>query len=436
MKRLTDWQKRAQSAQDVVAHLKSQQRVFVHGAAATPTPLLDAMVARTDLEGVQLYHLHLNGRCRFAEARYRGLFVSNSLFTGPALREPIREGRADFVPVFLSDIPALFRTRRIPLDVALLQLSPPDEHGNCTLGTSVDAARSASENAAIVLAEINERMPRTHGATVVPFSRVTAFVHTDRPLHEAECATITAVEAQIGAHVAELIEDGATLQMGIGAIPDAVLARLGNKHDLGVHTEMFSDGLIPLFEAGVVNNTKKAVHAGRIATSFVSGSRALFDFVNDNQRVHFSPCDRTNDTAIIRQNPRVCAINSAIEVDLTGQVCADSIGHTIYSGIGGQMDFMRGAVLSPGGKAILALPATAKGGQVSRIVLQLKPGAGVVTTRGHVDYVVTEYGAVRLHGLSLRQRAEALISIAHPDFRDELRREVNALRHFVLGAGT
>ncbi len=265
---------------------------------------------------------------------------------------------------------------------------------------------------------------------MVPFARISAFVHTDRPLHEAECAPMTAVEDQIGAHIAELIEDGATLQMGIGAIPDAVLARLGNKHDLGVHTEMFSDGVIPLFEAGVINNSKKVVHAGRIVTSFVSGSRGLFDFVNDNQLVHFSPRDRTNDTSIIRQNPRVCAINSAIEVDLTGQVCADSIGHTIYSGIGGQMDFIRGAVLSPGAKAILALPATAKGGQLSRIVLQLKAGAGVVTTRGHVDYVVTEYGAVRLHGLSLRQRAEALISIAHPDFRGELRREVNALRHF------
>ncbi len=265
---------------------------------------------------------------------------------------------------------------------------------------------------------------------MVPFARISAFVHTDRPLHEAECAPMTAVEDQIGAHIAELIEDGATLQMGIGAIPDAVLARLGNKHDLGVHTEMFSDGVIPLFEAGVINNRKQVVHAGRIVTSFVSGSRGLFDFVNDNQLVHFSPRDRTNDTSIIRQNPRVCAINSAIEVDLTGQVCADSIGHTIYSGIGGQMDFIRGAVLSPGAKAILALPATAKGGQLSRIVLQLKAGAGVVTTRGHVDYVVTEYGAVRLHGLSLRQRAEALISIAHPDFRGELRREVNALRHF------
>jgi 4-hydroxybutyrate CoA-transferase len=430
MKPPHDWQRRAKSAQDVVSHLKSEHKVFVHGAAATPTTLLEAMVGRTDLEAVELFHLHLSGPCSFAEPRCKHMFRSNSLFTGPALRLPIREGRADYVPVFLSDIPALFRNRRIPLDVALLQLSPPDQHGNCTLGPSVDAAKSASESAPILLAEINEQMPRTHGASVVPFERVTAFVHTNRPLHEAQCAAPTPVESQIGEHIAGLIEDGATLQMGIGAIPDAVLARLGNKHDLGVHTEMFSDGLIPLLEAGVVNNCRKAVHAGRTVTSFISGSRALFDFVNDNQLVQFYPCDRTNDTSLIRQNPRVCAINSALEVDLTGQVCADSIGHSIYSGIGGQMDFMRGAVLSPGGKAILALPSTAKAGQLSRIVLALKPGAGVVTTRGHVDYVVTEYGAVQLHGLSLRQRAEALISIAHPDFRAELRREVSELRHY------
>jgi 4-hydroxybutyrate CoA-transferase len=433
MKRYPGWQQRAVGARDVVAHLKNRHKVFVHGAAATPTTLLDAMVERTDLEGVQLFHLHLSGPCRFSEARHQHAFISNPLFTDHGMRRPVEEGRAFFVPVFLSDVPALFATRRIPLDVALVSLSPPDEHGLCTLGTSIDAAKTATEHATIILAEINEQLPRTHGATVVPFERVTAFVHTDRPLHEAPGGVIGAVENQIGEHIAELVEDGSTLQMGIGAIPNAVLSRLGNKHDLGVHTEMFSDLLVPLIEAGVVTNRRKKVHPGRTVTSFVNGTRALFDFVHDNQLVEFHPCDRTNDTALIRKNPRVVAVNAALEIDLTGQVCADSIGHRIYSGIGGQMDFIRGAALSEGGKAIIALPSTAKQGQVSRIVSTLKPGAGVVTTRGHVQYVATEYGVVDLHGLNLKQRAQALISIAHPDFRAELTREVIGLRHFDLG---
>jgi len=267
----------------------------------------------------------------------------------------------------------------------------------------------------------------------VPFERVTAFVHTDRPLHEAHPVTIGAVENQIGEHIAGLVKDGSTLQMGIGAIPNAVLNRLGNKNDLGVHTEMFSDLLVPLIERGVVTNRYKNVYRGRTVTSFVNGSSALFEFVHDNQLVEFHPCDRTNDTALIRQNPRVVAVNAAIEIDLTGQVCADSIGHRIYSGIGGQMDFIRGAALSEGGKAIIALPSTAGNGQISRIVSTLKPGAGVVTTRGHVQYVATEYGVVNLHGLNLMQRAQALISIAHPDFRAELAREVREIRHFDLG---
>ncbi len=432
MKAYGDWARRAVSASEVVAHLASRQKVFVHGAAATPTALLDAMVGRGDLEQVELYHLHLDGPCRFAEPAHRSAFISHSLFTGPGLRKPIAEGRAEFVPIFLSDIPGLFESGRVPLDVALVSLSPPDEHGNCTLGPSIDAAKTATECAPIILAEINEQLPRTHGATVVPFARVTAFVHTDRPLHELKPAQIDPIECQIGAHIARLIEDGSTLQMGIGAIPDATLTQLGDKHELGVHTEMFSDRLLPLIEGGVVTNSQKKVHHGRTVTSFVAGSRALFDFVHDNQLVEFHPCDRTNDTALIRKNPRVCAINAAIEIDLTGQVCADSIGHRIYSGIGGQMDFIRGAALSPGGRAILALPSTAQGGKLSRIVSTLKPGAGVVTTRGHVHYVVTEYGVVDLHGLGLRSRAEALISIAHPDFRAELRREVNALRYFDL----
>ncbi len=435
MGRLHDWESRASSARDVVAHLASRQKVFVHGAAATPTTLLDAMVERTDLEAVELYHLHLDGPCRFAEPQHAHAFTSKSLFVGPALRGPIEEGRAQYVPVFLSDVPGLFSHGRVPLDAALVSLSPPDEHGHCTLGTSVDAAKTAAEHARIVLAEINEQLPRTHGASVVPFERVTAFVHTNRPLHEKPPAPIDAVESEIGEQLASLIEDGSTLQLGIGAIPDAMLLRLGEKHDLGVHTEMFSDRLLPLIEGGVITNQRKNVHRGRTVTSFVAGSRALFDFVHDNQLVEFHPCDRTNDTALIRQNPRVCAVNAAIEIDLTGQVCADSIGPRIYSGIGGQMDFIRGAALSEGGRPIVALPSTAKGGKVSRIVARLRPNAGVVTTRGHVHHVVTEYGAVDLHGLDLRQRAEALISIAHPDFRAELKRDVMETRRFDLGGG-
>lgn len=428
-----DWIHRAQSAEEVIAHLRPGQRAFVHGAAATPTPLLEALADCNHLEGVQLYHMHLGGPCRFAEpGQAQGVF-SNSLFTGPALRKPVEEGRAEFIPVFLSDIPDLFTSGRIPLDVAIVQLSPPDQHGNCTLGTSVDTAKAAADSAHIILAEINERMPRTHGNTVVPFNRVTAFIHTNRPLHESPPAKPTAVEGDIGEIIAQLVDDGATLQMGIGAIPDAVLNRLHDKNDLGIHTEMFSDGLLPLLQNGNVTNKRKKVHANRTVTSFVNGTQALFDHVHDNLAIEFHPCDRTNDTHLIRKNPGVVAINAALEVDLTGQVCADSMGHKIYSGIGGQMDFLRGAALSQGGKPIIALPSTAAGGRISRIVAELKPGAGVVTTRGHVHFIATEYGIVNLHGLNLRQRAEALISIAHPDFRGELRRQVRAVRNFIIG---
>ncbi len=428
----SDWKSRAVSPDDVVSHVQSHQRLFVHGAAATPTPLLQALCHRTDLVDVALYHLHLSGDCPMTGPEHRGRFFSNSLFTGPALRKPVEEARADFIPVFLSDIPRLFKSRRIPLDVAIVQLSPPDRHGLCTLGPSVDTALAAVESASVVLAEINERMPRTIGRTAVPFGKVTAFTHTDRPLHEAPSAPESAVEGRLGDIIADLVEDGSTLQMGIGAIPDAVLSRLGGKRDLGVHTEMFSDRLIDLMEKGVVTNRHKRVHQGRTVTSFVAGTQRLFDFIDDNRMVEFHPCDRTNDSALIRQNPKVVAINSALEVDLTGQVCADSIGHRIYSGIGGQMDFIHGAALSEGGKPIIALPSTAAGGKVSRITAELKPGAGVVTTRGHVHWVVTEYGAVDLFGRSLRERGEALISIAHPDFRGDLRAQLVALRHYTF----
>jgi acyl-CoA hydrolase len=296
----------------------------------------------------------------------------------------------------------------------------------------VDAALAASRKAKIIIAEINEQMPRTHGNTLVPFSGITAFIHTNRPLLEHGQAPAGEAEKAIGGHIAPLIPDGGTLQMGIGAIPDAVLARLFDKHDLGIHTEMFSDRVVDLVEAGVITNRRKKVHPGRITTSFVNGTRKVFDFVNDNPFAEFYPADHTNDTAVIRKNDNVVAVNSAIEVDLSGQVVADSIGHRIYSGIGGQMDFMRGAALSTGGVPIIALPSTAAKGTVSRIVPTLKPGSGVVTTRGHVHWIVTEYGAVDLWGKSLRQRAEALISIAHPDFRAELRRQVAEIRRFIM----
>jgi acyl-CoA hydrolase len=430
-----DWTRRGVSADDAVACVRSGMRVFIHGAAATPTPLIEALARRADLADVTVYHLHTNGPAPFAAPGQRGRFFSVSLFTGPPLRTAVNEGRADFVPVFLSDIPSLFESGLIPIDVALLQLSPPDRHGYCTLGTSVDAALAAARAARYVVAEINDQAPRTHGNTLVPFDRVSAFVHTDRPLHAHAPPEPSAIEDAVGEHVARLVPHGATLQMGIGAIPDAVLRRLTDKQDLGVHTEMFSDGVMALIKAGAITNRLKSVHPGRTVTSFVAGSAALFEFVHDNPFIEFHPCDRTNDTAIIRRNDRVVAINSALEVDLSGQVCADSIGFRIYSGIGGQMDFIRGAALSRGGVPVIALPSTAAGGTVSRIVPALKPGAGVVTTRGHVHWIATEYGAVNLFGRSLRERAELLISIAHPDMRAGLLRAYREVRHVDLGAG-
>ncbi len=430
----SDWKSRAVSAADAIKAVRSGTNVFIHGACATPAPLITALCERRDLEQVRLYHLHTAGPAPFADAGRENEFRSVSLFTGAPLRRPIAEGRADFVPIFLSDIPGLFTSQAVPLDAALLQLSPPDAHGFCSLGTSCDAAKAAADTARVVIAEINAQMPRTHGNNVVPLSRVHAYTVTDRPLHEHKGGPESPVEARIGELIANLVEDGSTLQMGIGGIPDAVLARLRHKQDLGIHSEMFSDGVVDLFEAGAITNRLKGVGQGRIITSFINGTRRLFDFVNDNPLVAFYPCDWTNDTAVIRKNPKMVAINSAIQIDLSGQVCADSIGHDVFSGIGGQMDFIRGAALSRGGKPIIALPSRAAGGKVSRIVMQLNPGAGVVTTRGHVHWVVTEYGAVNLHGQSLRERGEALISIAHPDFRAELRRELNGIRHFPVSA--
>jgi acyl-CoA hydrolase len=416
------WAAAGGSSDDVVRHITSGMRVFVHGSAATPHPLLEALCRRTDLENVTLYHLHTDGAAPWMAPGMQGRFRAVSLFTGPSQREPVNAGRADYVPIFLSDVPGLFTNGIVPLDAALVQLSPPDRHGRCSLGTAVDAARAAVDCAALVLAEINAQMPRTHGNTAVALNRLTAFTTTDRPLPSHAPEPETPEIARIGELVAGLIEDGSTLQMGIGAIPDAVLSRLSGRRHLGVHTEMFSDRLVDLYHTGAITNDQKAFARGRIVTSFVLGSQKVFDFVHDNSAVQFEGCDYTNDTGRIGRNPKVVAINSALQVDLTGQVCADSIGRRIYSGIGGQMDFIRGAARSAGGKPIIALPSTAAKGTISRIAPVLDEGAGVVTTRGHVHWVVTEYGAVNLHGRSLRERAEMLISVAHPDFRAELER--------------
>jgi len=429
---MIDWTTRATSADAAVSCVRSGMHVFVHGAAATPASLVDALSRRTDLADVTVYHLHTSGPAPFAAPEHEGRFFSVSLFAGPPVREAIAAGRADYIPIFLSDIPALFTSGRVQLDVALLQVSPPDPHGYCTLGTSVDTALAAANTARHVIAEVNEQMPRTHGNALLSFSRLEAFTCTDRPLAVHPPSVPSPVDDAIGESIAGLVPDRATLQMGIGAIPDAALRRLSGKHDLGIHTEMFSDGVVDLVEAGVVTNRFKRVHPGRIVTSFVIGTRRVYDFVHDNLFVEFYPCDHTNDTAVIRRNDHFVAINAALEIDLSGQVVADSIGFRIYSGIGGQMDFIRGAALSPGGIPIIALPSTAAGGRVSRIVPAINSGAGVVTTRGHVHWVVTEYGAVDLFGKTLRERAELLVGIAHPDFRAELRKAFAAVRHVVL----
>jgi acyl-CoA hydrolase len=412
------------SAADLVTRVRSGDRVFLHGSAATPISLIEALLDRApEISGIELVAISTLGAIAWDRPAVQASFSLRSLFVSANVRGWVDGPGGDYVPVFLSEIPKLLLDGSLPIDVVLLQVSPPDAHGYCSLGTSVDAALAATRRARVVLAQINPRMPRTLGDAHVHVSRITAAFVEARELPEVSSAAEgkAAVTDQIGRTVAALVEDGATLQMGIGGIPDAVLGHLHGHKELGVHTEMFSDGLVPLVEAGVVTNEHKRVERGKIVTTFVLGSRTVYDFVHDNPFVAFKDVSWVNDTSVIRKNPKVVAINSAIEIDLTGQVCADSIGTLQYSGIGGQMDFMRGASLSEGGKPIIALPSTTSKG-LSRIVPVLKTGAGVVTTRGHVQHVVTEHGVVNLYGKAMQERAQLLTSLAAPEHREALER--------------
>ena len=409
------------SAAEAVKAIKSGDRVFIHSVAMAPQILIDAMVERApELRNVTIVHLHTEASAPYVEPQYEGIFNLDSFFLGKNARKATQEGRADYIPVFLSEVPKVIRQDIVPIDVALMQVSPPDKHGYVSLGTSVDASKAAVEKAKIVIAVVNTHVPRSLGDACVHMSRFDLFVEHNAPLPEAPASgEHTEQDRKIGEFVASLVEDGATLQMGIGSIPDAVLRNLGNHKRLGVHTEMFSDGLIPLVEKGVVTNEDKRIWKDHIVASFVMGTKRTYEFLDDNPRVAMLDCGFVNDVRIIRQNPRVTSINSAIEIDLTGQVCSDSIGTKHFSGVGGQIDFIRGASYSEGGKPIIALDsATAKG--VSKIVPLLKPGAGVVTTRANVHYVVTEYGIAYLHGQPMKERARRLINIAHPDHKEDL----------------
>ncbi len=411
------------TGEKAIAAIQSSSRVFIHGGAATPHYLIRKMIERaSELRGIELVSVSTQGEALFADKKYHESFRLNSLFVSENVRSAVNEGRGDYVPIFLSEIPNLFRRNILHLDVALVHVSPPDKHGYCSLGTSVDCALAAVKTAKHVIAQVNPRMPRTLGDGIVHISEFDSMVWAEQELPEViSNKTISEIAGRIGAYCAELVEDGATLQTGIGSIPDAVLASLTNHKELGLHTETFSDGILPLMEKGVITNQHKKKHRGKIVSSFMLGSRQLYDFVDDNPSVMMLGIDYVNDTSVIRLNPKVTAINSAIEVDITGQVCSDSIGTYHYSGVGGQMDFMRGAALSEGGKPIIALPSTTSK-QQSRIVQMLKPGAGVVTTRAHAHYIVTEYGIAYLYGKNMRQRAKALIAIAHPNHREELER--------------
>ena len=410
------------SKEEAVSHVKSGDRVFLHGAAMTPNVLIDALTDRyREISDVELIHIHTEGPAPYTAPPYNETFKTNSCFVAGNVRKAVNSSIGAYIPIFLSEIHLLFRRNILPLDVAFIQVSPPDEHGYCSLGVSVDITLPAVQTAKKVIAQVNPRVPRTHGDGIIHVSQITAAIEVDIPIHSPRATTPSEIEQKVGEYVAGLVEDGATLQMGIGGIPNVVLSKLMNHKRLGIHTELFSDGVLPLIEKGVITGEEKQIKTGKIVTCFAAGSPELYDYIHDNPVVHFKEAAYTNDSAIIRQNPKVTAINSAIEIDLTGQVCADTIGKYHFSGVGGQMDFIRGASLSEGGKAIFAMPSVTNKG-ISKIVPSLKEGAGVTTTRAHVHYVATEYGVVNLFGKNLKQRAHALISIAHPAHREELER--------------
>ncbi len=409
------------SLDEAVGVVADGHRVYIHGGAATPHVLIDGLVAlRPDLRGVELVHMHTDGDAPYAAPEMEGRFRHNALFIGANVRQAVREGRADYTPVFLSEIPSLFQPGGpLPLNVAFLHVTPPDADGNCSLGVSVDCAVAAATNADLVVAQVNPRMPRTRGITI-PASLIDLAIEVDEPLPSAVRETPGPEALAIGMHVAALIDDGATLQMGIGAIPSAVLDQLSSHKDLGVHTEMFTEALLPLLESGVVNGSRKTLDRGKTVSAFVTGNDELYAFIDGNPDVELHTVDYTNNVDVISAQDRMVAVNSALSIDLTGQVVADSIGPRFYSGIGGQVDFIRGAARSRGGVPIIALPSTAKDGTLSRICPELMEGSGVVTTRGDVHWVVTEYGARNLHGRTIRERASMLIALAHPSFRESL----------------
>jgi acyl-CoA hydrolase len=411
------------SPQEAVKIIKSNDRVYIQAGAAAPQALINAMTDRSnELRNIEVCHLHTEGNAPYANPKLKDSFHVNSFFLGSNVRHTLKAGNGSYTPVFLSEVPILFKRNIIDIDVTLIQVSPPDKHGYCSLGVTVMATIAAIENGTHVIAQINSHMPRTHGDGIIHISELDSFVEIDEPIFEIEIPEITEVENKIGSYIAEMIEDKSTLQMGIGNIPNAVLQRLGNHKDLGLHSEMISDGVVDLILKNVITGNYKGVNPGRAMATFLLGTKKLYDYVDDNPFIEMRTADFVNDVAIIRQNPKMIAINSAVEVDLTGQVCADSIGTSLYSGVGGQVDFIRGASLSEGGKAIIALPSTTKKG-INRIVPYLKKGAGVVTTRSNVHYVVTEYGVANLYGKTLEQREKALIKIAHPDHREAIERE-------------
>jgi 4-hydroxybutyrate CoA-transferase len=420
---------RVVKAAEAVAGIRSGDQVYVHCAAAAPSVLLDALVARAaDLRDVGMIHLHVEGPGPHLAPDMAGHFRHRALFVGPNARAAVNEGRADYVPTFLSDVPRLFQSGAVPLDAVLVNVTPPDRHGFCSLGVSVEAMHAAIRSAHLVIAQINAGMPRTLGESFIHVDEIDLAVEVDIPPYERPVGPIGEIERRIGAFVADLVPDGATLQLGIGAIPAATALALRDRRDLGIHTEMFTDSIVDLVEAGVITGARKERNRGKIVTAFLMGSRRLYEFVDDNPMIEMRSVDFTNDTHVIRSFGTMTAINSAIEVDLTGQVVADSIGGRIYSGVGGQMDFIRGAALAEHGKAIIALPSTAAGGTLSRLVPTLREGAGVVTTRAHARTIVTEYGVAELFGRSLRERAAALIAIAHPDHREQLSAEARRLQ--------